>query len=288
VTPELAGPACVPPQWTERPLPPPPSTLAELIVEPGAAIEVPVRLPPALQGVGCRLDSVVIAHGQDAADLALEVASGSGGQAAVPIVAYAQLPPADEKLPGIVGDPPVTPAPAGQPAKAPKAPAVAPGRWPTGALLRFDGVRNADGFANVVFELRPPPEPEPPPRPPDGPVESPPPKWLEPVIKLDELVNPPPKPPPSPPPIPPKPLELLPYRHPIGIAAADSPSTIILRARERPFGIGVRSDREGGEPRLAYRPPGAAGSMPTHLVPLLAVIVSRCGRPAPEILSDLH
>lgn len=85
----------------------------------------------------------------------------------------------------------------------------------------------------------------------------------------------------------PVPLDLLAYRHRIGIAAAASFS-IVLRARERPFGIGVRSDREGGEPRLSYRAPGADAAMPAHLVPQLSVIVSRCGRPAPEILRDIH
>jgi len=300
VWPALAGPTCSPPQRAPLPLPPPPSTLAELIIEPGAAIEVPVRLPPALRGVGCRLDSVVIAHGQGSADLVLEVASGGDGQAAVPIAAYAQLPPPEEaNWPGFVGDPPEPQTvkqtvkqtgswvPDPPPAKDPKAGAGDRTPWPAGALLRFDGVRNADGFANVVFQLRPPRVVESEPTPADRPVEDPPPEWLRPVTKLEEIVAPPPKPP-KPPELRREPLELLPFRHRIGIAAADSPSTIILRARERPFGIGVRSDREGGEPRLAYRPPGADAAMPTHLVPQLAVIVSRCGRPAAEILRDIR
>jgi hypothetical protein len=52
-------------------------------------------------------------------------------------------------------------------------------------------------------------------------------------------------------------LVLVAYRHRIDLAAPDSFS-IVLRAREREFGISVRSDRESADPRLSYHAPGAA------------------------------
>ena len=94
VEPSLVGFRCkaphrAPPPEMERPG----STFAELVLEPGASIEIPVELPEALQGVGCRLDSVLIPHGKRSSDLAIEIASAGR---AVPIVAYAQLPPPSE------------------------------------------------------------------------------------------------------------------------------------------------------------------------------------------------
>ena len=85
----------------------------------------------------------------------------------------------------------------------------------------------------------------------------------------------------------PRSLELIAYRHQIAIEAPNTFS-IVLRARERPFGIGVRSDRESPDPRLSYRAPGTRELTPTHLVPQVGVVVSRCGRPLDEVLRDIQ
>jgi hypothetical protein len=82
-------------------------------------------------------------------------------------------------------------------------------------------------------------------------------------------------------------LELIAYRHQLDIPAPNTFS-IVLRARELPFGIGVRSDRESPDPRLSHRAPGAGELTPTHLVPLVGLVVSRCGRPLGEVLRDIR
>jgi hypothetical protein len=71
------------------------------------------------------------------------------------------------------------------------------------------------------------------------------------------------------------------------MAAPDSFS-IVLRAREKAFGIGVRSDRESADPPLSYRAPGTAELAPTHLVAQVGVVLTRCGRPVDEVLRDIR
>jgi len=312
-----------------------------------------VQLPATLREVGCRLDSVLIPHGKRTSDVAIELALG---ERMLPIVSYAQLPPAIEAgvSPSTVSDSPdlrralwAPEAPAGDNAVSSIAD---PELWPTGAVLRFDGGRTADGAASVVFEIErtpneavedPPadlagaaepanpavpavPAPAPPasgtapvgPWPPLGPVPTP-------VGPAPVPIGPSPAPGgPTTAPVGPSPapgdrspstepwsdvtvpaserqaepratperqpglLELIPYRHRVGVVAPDSFS-IVLRAREKPFGIGVRSDRESPDPRLSYRAPGASESAQTHLVPMVVVVVSRCGRPINDILRDI-
>lgn len=307
-----------------------PSTLAELVVAPGASIEIPVRLPPRLRGTGCRIESVVIAHGRDAADLAIDIADPSGGK---PIVSYQQLPPPADRddVMRIVRDHDGAVPGVWSPDRKPPLSSMRvadPELWPTGAVLKFDGRTDGAGFATVVFEI--PKDREAPPVPSRAEPKTPPadPGALPPGPPLGPPPGPPPGPsgspyPPVPPPGPPsgpsgpsdpyaegpppaegtpadgpsaeelppypqpKPLELIAYRHSIGIAAADSLS-IVLRARARPFGVGVRSGRESKDPPLSYRPPGAAEPMQTHLVAQVAVIVSRCGRPLSDVLSNIY
>lgn len=297
--PPLLGRGCTAPRRDRAPTPGPAgSTLAELVIEPGGSIEIPVQLPKALQGVGCRIDSVLIPHGKRSSDLAIEIASAGR---VVPIVAYAQLPPPSEDgaLPrSVVSDGPIRKA-----IWAPDAPRVEhsmtvnadPDLWPTGAVLRFDGARTADGAASVVFEIEHEPEPpaEEPAKPEDPGTEAPAgapstsappsPPQAEPTPSDGDS-----SPAATPPPIrQPDALVLVAYRHRIDIAAPDSFS-IVLRARERAFGIAVRSDRESADPRLSYRAPGAAEPTPTHLVPQVGVVVSRCGRPVEEVLRDIQ
>jgi hypothetical protein len=241
-----------------------PSTLAELVVAPGGSIEIPVRLPVRLRGTGCRIESVVIAHGRDSADLAIDIVDPSGVK---PIVSYQQLPPPTDRdnVKRIVRDHSDAVRGVWSPDRPPPVVSMVVADrdlWPTGAVLKL-GSRGMDSFAAVAFEI--PKDREAPPEP----------RHVEPPA--EEL-----------PPYPqPKPLELIAYRHSIGIAATDLFS-IILRARERPFGIGVRSDRESSDPRLSYRAPGDADPMPTHLVPQVAVIISRCGRPLSEVMGNIY
>ncbi len=276
------------------------STFAELVVEPGGSIEIPVQLPKVLQGAGCRIDSVLIPHGKRISDLAIEIANAGR---MVPIVSYEQLPPPPEEgvSPRTVvsdgsGRRAAIWAPAAPSAESSPAVIADPELWPTGAVLRFDGARTADGAAGVVFEIEPEPEPPPAEEPaqPEPPAEPPPPPaapaanaQVEPAPPEGDSL-PEPEPEPTAPPIrQPAPLVLVAYRHRIDIAAPDSFS-IVLRARERSFGIGVRSDRESADPPLSYRAPGAAEPMPTHLVPQVGVVVSRCGRPVEEVLRDIR
>jgi hypothetical protein len=266
------------------------STFAELVVEPGGSIEIPVQLPKVLQGAGCRIDSVLIPHGMRTSDLAIEIASAGR---VVPIVSYEQLPPPSERgvwPRSVVSDGSGRRKGIWAPDAPPDAPPdersleviADPELWPTGAVLRFDGARTADGAASVAFEIEEePPPPAEEPASPEEPAEPAPPEGDSPP----EVGSPPA---PAPPPIrQPAALVLVAYRHRIDIAAPDSFS-IVLRARERAFGIGVRSDRESADPRLSYRAPGAAEPTPTHLVPQVGVVVSRCGRPVEEVLRDIR
>lgn len=320
--PPLLGRGCTAPRRDPAPAAAPAgSTFAELVIEPGGSIEIPVQLPKALQGVGCRIDSVLIPHGKRSSDLAIEIASAGR---VVPIVAYAQLPPPSEE-----GASPRSVVSDGSGRRkaiwAPDAPAAEhsmtvnadPDLWPTGAVLRFDGARTADGAASVAFEIEPEPEPpaaEEPAKPedpgtaaptgapstgassspspagapsPDSPP-SPSPAGAAQAEPAPPDGDSPPAPAATPTPIrQPAALVLVAYRHRIDIAAPDAFS-IVLRARARAFGIGVRSDRESADPRLSYRAPGAAEPTPTHLVPQVGVVVSRCGRPVAEVLHDIR
>lgn len=265
VGPSLLGYGCTPPR--REPVPataPKGSTLAELVIEPGGAIEMPVQLPEALQGAGCRIDSVLIPHGKRVSDLAIEIAIAGR---MLPIVSYEQLPapPEDGVLPRpLVSDGSDRPRAIWSPDEPLRESwmtvAADPELWPTGAVLRFDGARTADGAASVVFEIEAEPAP---------PVDDTPPEATPPPIRQ------------------PATLVLVAYRHRVDVAAPDSFS-IVLRARERAFGIGVRSDRESADPRLSYRAPGAAEPTPTHLVPQVGVVLSRCGRPLAEVLRDIR
>jgi len=393
VSPPLLGTGCAAPHRDATPEDAPAgSTFAELVVEPGGSIAVPVELPKALQGAGCQIDSVLIPHGKRTSDLALEIASTGR---VVPIVSYAQLPPPPEDgasprtvVSDAAGKRRGIWAPEAAADKSPSEGSVTaiadPELWPTGAVLKFDGGRTADGAASVVFEIEKQPEPsadEPskpdapgtetpsgapspkappspssksPPSPaPSGPSPSPAPFGPSPAPSPSPAPapfgpspapspapapfgpspspspsrapsGPSPSPSPAPAPAPsgpwplpapspavgaqaepstpeedaasdsstptspqPAPLTLIAYRHRIDIAAPDSFS-IVLRARERAFGIGVRSDRESGSPRLLYRAPGAAEPTPTHLVPYVGVVVSRCGRPVEDVLRDIQ
>jgi hypothetical protein len=67
------------------------SAVTELVVEPGAAIELPVELPPSLRGAGCTLDRVVLAHSSLENDLAIAVRAGDR---VTPIATYSALRPA--------------------------------------------------------------------------------------------------------------------------------------------------------------------------------------------------
>jgi hypothetical protein len=367
VAPPLLGYSCAAARRESPPSNPPAgSTFAELIIEPGGSIEIPVQLPQVLQGAGCQLDSVVIAHGKRSSDLAIEIASAGR---MLPIVSYAQLP-----LPPGDGAASRTVVSDGSGRRksiwAPDAPAAEntlavtaePDLWPTGALLRFDGGRRTDGAASIIFEIEREPEPEPseesegtdaagagtsgtappggtpatgtspspqpfgpslppsptgaPPTPsPVGPAPQPVGPAPSPIGPSPQPspspVGPAPQPWPAPPPSPaadpksesgeqapseddplatprqPTTLTLVAYRHRIDIAAPDSFS-IVLRAREKAFGVGVRSGRESSDPRLSYRAPGAAEPVPTHLVPQVGIVVSRCGRPVEAILRDIH
>jgi len=358
VAPSLVGSECSPPR--RDPLPEmtrPGSTFAELVVEPGGAIEIPVQLPKALQDAGCLLDSVLIPHGERASDIAIEIATSGGG--VVPIVSYAKLPPPSED--GVMKRAVVDGSGAPRSFRAADTEGNAlevtadPELWPTGAKLSFNGGRTPDGAATVVFEIeqapaatdkpaatdepatdspspagtppsgsKPPPiAPSPGPSPgapaPYGPSPYPPsPKAPAPGVPAPYGPSPyppspsapspsapsPDAPAPSagtdaptsdetetstttdPPSVPPR-LELIAYRHHIDIPAPNAFS-IVLRARELPFGVGVRSDRESPDPRLSYRAPGAAEPTPTHLVPLVGVVVARCGRPLGQILRDIR
>jgi hypothetical protein len=279
VAPSLIGHGCMAPRPPAPPaMAPAGSTFAELVVEPGGAIEIPVQLPQALQGAGCRIDTVVIPHGKRSADLAIEIAIAGR---MLPIVAYEQLPapPEDGGAPrAVVSDGSDRPraiwAPDAPPGERSTTVTADPALWPTGAVLRFDGARTADGAASVAFEIEPEPE-----APSGAPSTDTPDAPATPATPAAA---------PTPPPIrQPAPLELVAYRHRIDVAAPDS-FAIVLRARERAFGIGVRSDRESADPRLLYRAPGDAESTPTRLVPQVAIVLSRCGRPVEEVLRDLR
>jgi hypothetical protein len=305
VGPSLLGHGCTPPRRDPAPANAPAgSTFAELVVEPGGSIEIPVQVPEALQGAGCRIDSVLIPHGKRTSDLAIEIANAGR---MLPIVAYEQLPPPPEdgvsprtlvsdgsNLPRAIWALDVPPGERSLTVIA------EPELWPTGAVLRFDGARTADGAASVVFEI----ESEPEPLPAEEPAEPAPPGTAPPGTASPGTeplgtetaepaqVEPAPEgnspPAPTPPPIrQPAALVLVAYRHRIDVAAPDSFS-IVLRARERAFGIGVRSDRESADPRLSYRTPGAAEPAPTHLVPQVGIVLSRCGRPVEEVLRDIR
>jgi hypothetical protein len=321
------------------------STFAELVVEPGGSVEIPVQLPKALQGAGCRIDSVLIPHGKRVSDLAIEIAIAGRMQ---PIVSYGQLPPPPDEGTShrtVVSDGSglrrAAWGPDVPPEKRSSTLIADPELWPTGAMLRFDGGKTADGAPSVVFEIEPEPaEPEEPEQPeePEEPGKETPsgasPAGKQPSAPVpfgprlpssssaaDSQAEPSPpaanpqtaspqtaKPPTGPwPPVPdsqsePSPSEgdsptpavrklphltLVAYRHLIDIAAPDSFS-IVLRAREKAFGIGVRSDRESSDPRLSYRAPGAAEPTPTHLVPQVGIVVSRCRRPVEDVLRDIR
>lgn len=323
LAPSLVGYGCTPPRRTPLPVPAGAgSTFAELVVEPGGAIEIPVQLPRTLQGAGCRLDSVMIPHGKRVSDVAIEIASAGR---VVPIVTYEQLPPPRED--GVVsrtvsdgsGRRKAIWAPERRASESSLVAIADPELWPTGALLRFDGGRTADGAPSVGFEIEQEPEPakeEPakegePAQPEEPPVPGalplPAGGWPAATPSAPAPPSTPPAPDapapdsqdapagspeggepavPAPPRRQPATLVLVPYRHRIDIAAPDSFS-IVLRAREKAFGIGVRSDRESADPRLSYRAPGAAEAVPTHLVAQVGVIVTRCARPVDEVLRDI-
>lgn len=59
------------------------------------------------------------------------------------------------------------------------------------------------------------------------------------------------------------------------------------RARTEPFGIAVRSERESRDPPLTYRDQGATTSVPTHLIPQTAVVVTRCEQPADRVFDQI-
>jgi hypothetical protein len=65
------------------------STLAELVVEPGTAVDLDVSLPDAF--AGCMVDSVVLAHGIRAGELVIDLAGE-------PVVAYDEMPHQREPL----------------------------------------------------------------------------------------------------------------------------------------------------------------------------------------------
>ena len=251
-------------RYTEKDEPP---TLAELVIEPGAAIEIPVRIPAVLQNSGCRIDSIVIAHGVASSDLAIAIGD-------TPIVAYDQLPPEAIDDARIVRDPRT--AVTGDPEL-----------WPIGAKIRFDGRSAEDGTAMVT--LVEPPLPGGPAAPMIGPPPEPPPPPPQVAAvdvsaapgAIDVQVTEPAKPPASPA------LELAAYRHAIGVPATDA-FTIVLRARSRAFGIGVRSDRESKGATLGYRRANDQTATQTHLVAQVGVQLARCGRPLGDVLHDIH
>jgi hypothetical protein len=345
VAPSLVSSDCIAPRRDPPPvMMRPASTFAELVVEPGASIEIPVQLPKVLRATGCQLDSVLIPHGKRTSDVAIEIADAGR---VVPIVSYEQRPPPREE--GVVQRTVVDGSGARRAFRAADTARNAleviadPELWPTGATLRFDGGRAADGAATVVFEIELEPEPQPEPAAAEEPAtDSPSPSdasppsapWGAPLPSTPPVGSKPPPfgpspdaPPPStplvgnkPPPLRPSPdasppdapapsegtdtpstddsdaappmrtpslLELVAYRHQIDIAAPAAFS-IVLRARTQPFGIGVRSDRESPDPRLSYRAPGATELTPTHLVPQVVIVVSRCGRPLVDVVRDIR
>jgi hypothetical protein len=346
MSPPLAGHACSVARREQSMARPRASTFAELVVEPGASIVIPVRLPAPLRATGCRIDSVLIAHGMRVSDMALEIASASGVQ---PIVSYEKLPPPREQDEArrVVRDGSGMPAgiwaPNGVSDSSPYAVVAERDLWPTNAVLRFPGGQDAEGAASIVWAIeRPapavverseepgaragagtgagaPPEAESP-----GLVETPsslegaprgehtpgdhapgdhaPKSLTVPSDFLDRVPSSQKQPPgeaggsgeqpaetgePSVGVRPAPPLEQVAYRHRIDLPASDEFS-VVLRAREKPFAIGVRSDRESRDPTLFYKAPGAAAPVPTHLVPQVGIVVARCGRPLSEVLREIR
>jgi hypothetical protein len=248
-----------------------PSTLAELSVPPGSAIEIPVELPAELRDRGCVLDSIALAHGSRAADLAIEVIVDG---VITPVVEYEALPepsrdttldastairatpvpppPDAAPLPDAAPEPDAAPsveimAPYLEPDAAPPdampdaalPPDAEPPPWPQGAMLTFDPAERApDDTVGIIVA-------------PGEPIDR----------------------------------AFVPVRHAIGIPAPYA-FVIRLRARTQPFGIAVRSDRTTQDPRLLVVAPGG-DAIPTHLIPQAAIAVSRCKRSAREIANDL-
>jgi hypothetical protein len=91
--PPLAGAACDAALRDRAGLPPARAAVGMLTVEAGAAIELPVELPPALRGMGCVLESVVLAHARE--DVAFSLAIRAGDRV-TPVMSYTWLPAAEE------------------------------------------------------------------------------------------------------------------------------------------------------------------------------------------------
>ncbi|MEZ4361595.1 MAG: hypothetical protein R3B48_15515 [Kofleriaceae bacterium] len=253
VAPSLVGcprTATAPPDLAPAPVD---STLAELTVLPGAAIELPVTLPPSLRGARCRLDSVVLAHGEAPADLAIALRAG---EVETPIVAYASMPPpprppepaqlgVDVPPRVLLHDPQlVTPStPRSSTSEASSDPLTASSSLKVSAEL---------GPTGVVLTLQ--------------------------VVSEEAVVVPV---------APPRPVTLVRGRHAMDVDAPDTFS-IVLRARAQPFTIGVRSSSEFDDPRLRYLAPGATAAVPTSLIPQAAVVVSHCQRPAKGVFASIE
>jgi len=245
------------------------SSLAELVVGPGSAIEIPIELPPVLAGASCRLDSVVLAHGKTPADLAIALRLGADE---LPVVHYAQLPPAIGDAPVVTSTGPTAPG-ADLPgadlpvpvARMPREPPFitvadipgtpAPAPTPDPSLTEVDLDLSIAGWsAGLTFVLDPDAR----------------------AADASAGVTPGPV----------HPLEFFAVRHRIGVAVPDRFS-IIVRAGALPFAIAVRSDRESSDPTLTYLAASSVEPVPTHFVPQAAVVLSSCRRPATDTLDGI-
>jgi len=122
-----------------------------------------VQLPKALQGAGCRIDSVLIPHGKRVSDPAIE--SGARGACCRPCrpssspsarggrVAAHRL-RRIRRTEGALGS-------RGAVRRQPAGRHRGPDLWPTGTVLRFNGGQTADGAASVAFSIEPDPAEEP-------------------------------------------------------------------------------------------------------------------------------
>lgn len=252
------------------------STLAELTVAAGDAIEFPVELASELRGAGCQLDSVVIAHGENAhgendthaTDLAIDIRRRPSDPP-TPIVSYDELDPfaVDSGSTRVVAREaePTMWSSDGRDVPGVTGRAVVPPQWPTGSGLRIvDRVLTVDLRGELL-------------------------RWsitdkTSSTVTVGEVVSvlsgstskhyriaPP--------------LELALLRHDLRIAAPDQFS-IVLRARTKPFAIAVRSVVETGGVPIVYYPRDGQPMSP-DLSPEFAVIVDRCRRPWPTIVREL-